>query len=133
MFVCLLIPGYVVVVAGCAGQRLGFLQCAVGCCRLSGSNWIWVFSSACICNRGILFDAEFSVSQLPQCMTVLHPLKILIRLQGCTKGRGRWGSCPTRFWQIRRRRRAAAARHHVPHYYLPPRIFDPWCIPEMVI
>ena len=50
-------------------------------------------------------------------------------VQGCTKGRGRWGSCPTRFWQIRRRRRAAAARQRAPHYYLPHRIFDPWCIP----
>ena len=35
-------------------------------------------------------------------------------LQGCTKGRGRWGSCPTRFWQIRRRRRAAAAPRQRP-------------------
>ena len=30
------------------------------------------------------------------------------------------GSCPPRFWQIRRRRRAAAARGSVPYYYLPP-------------
>ena len=47
--------------------------------------------------------------------------------QACNK---RGGRGPPRFWQIRRRHQAAAARRITK--YRPPRIFDPWCIPELL-
>ena len=55
-----------------------------------------------------------------------------LHIRDATSG-GAGGAAAPRFWQIRRRRRAAAARRSVPHYYLPPRIFDPCCIPDIYL
>ena len=40
---------------------------------------------------------------------------------GMSEGRGQGGSCPPRFWRIRRRRRAVAARRIIT---CPPRFLD---------
>ena len=49
-------------------------------------------------------------------------------VQGCTKRGGQGGQLPP---QILADQKAPPGSGGAPHYYLPPWIFDPWCIPAL--
>ena len=67
-----------------------------------------------VCNLYLLFRVATRRSVLCLTWIVRNPMRqctaVSARWQGCSKGRGSGGA---------------------PHYYLPPKIFDPWCIPVM--
>ena len=52
--------------------------------------------------------------------------------KSCSKGSGRGGSCPFRFWQIRRLLIRNTSENFELHYYLPPQISRLCCIPPSV-
>ena len=49
-------------------------------------------------------------------------------MQACNKRGGRGGRGPP---QILEDHKEPPGSGGAPHYYLPPRIFDPWCIPVL--